>query len=222
MFSVLGKRPVATSKCEPSTMISDPRREACSRTPRPDSPSTRPGLVFADSDDDFILEELRQRFGNIRILTVDQAIIPFHDSDAATQTAHGLGKFQRNIAAAKNQQMFRNDVELQRLHMSERRSLCQAGQVRDLRPSAGVDEDLVAMENALPPPDSETFRVLSAMKHPSPITISALLRAKLPVDLITPPTIFRLRARTPGMETVHLSANIPNSSPLWKYGDLAP
>ena len=111
-----------------------------------------PQVGICHSDNAFILEELRHRLGNVLIFAVDQAIIPFHDGDAAAQAPHGLGKFQADIAAAKNQQMFRDDVEFQRLHMRERRGLNHARYVIDLRPGPGVDEDLLAMENALPSP----------------------------------------------------------------------
>ena len=88
-----------------------------------------PQAGICHSDDAFILEELRHGFGNILVLAVEQAIIALHDGDTAAQTTHRLGKFQPDIAATENQQMFRDDVELQRFDMSERRGLGETGYV---------------------------------------------------------------------------------------------
>src|SRR5271168_2517712 len=111
-----------------------------------------PQAGICHSNNAFILEELRQRLGNVLIFAVHQAIIPFHDGDATAQAPHGLGEFQTDVAAAKNQQMFRYNVEFQRFHMREGRGFSQTRYVTDVRSGPRVDEDLLAVDNAFPSP----------------------------------------------------------------------
>jgi hypothetical protein len=83
-----------------------------------------------------------------------------------------LGKFQPDIAAAENQQMFRDNVQLQRFHVSERRRLRQASYVADFGPRPSVDEDLFTLENPLSSPRKRDFQGPAGDKP-------TLLRAKL-------------------------------------------
>src|ERR1700753_4330449 len=72
------------------------------------------------------------------------------NSTPTDPSPHSRSNFKTDVSATQDQQVFRNRVEFQGLNVSEWSSFRHTGQVRDFGPGANVEEDLLAVQNAIP------------------------------------------------------------------------
>src|SRR5438874_12998307 len=70
-----------------------------------------------------------------------------NDGDAAAIAAEHLPKFEANVTATQNQQMFGNRGELHDRLIGEKRRVAQPGNRRNARASARVNENLLALDD---------------------------------------------------------------------------
>ena len=95
-----------------------------------------------DDVDVFVAEELLKGFGDVRVFPVEEAGIALDDGDAGTETAHGLGELEADVASAGDEEMLGEGVEFEGLDMGERLGFGEAGDGIDGGTGAGVNEDL--------------------------------------------------------------------------------
>ncbi len=176
MPSVFGVRPPATRRCVPSIAP----RAACRRTDCPDLPSTRRTACPGQDLDPLVPEELLDRLGHVRVFAVDQRAVPFDDGHAATETAERLRQLEAHVAAAQDDQVFREVVQLQGLDVSQRARLREAGGVIDPGTRPGVDHDGLAAER---PGPARVERDLDGLRRDEASVAHDELRAALPVLL---------------------------------------
>ena len=67
---------------------------------------------FEQDLDAILLEQLAHFSGNVGILAAQELLPVLHDGDSAAETAKHLAEFQTDVAAAKNQQMFRQRLAI--------------------------------------------------------------------------------------------------------------
>src|SRR6476646_4312358 len=140
MLSVLGDRPLATRRWVPSRINSAPSRTPWSFTCSPDSPSTR---ARYDSDA-LILAQLAQRLRNVTVFAMRQTIVSLDDGHHAAKTAHGLGQFKPDVAAAKDQEMPGNVIQLHGFDVREWPRLLQSRREMDGGAGPFVDHHVLA------------------------------------------------------------------------------
>ena len=122
----------------------------------------RIGTVQADSDavaflmrghafrvqaeqDAFSFEDLLYCLGNIFILARDEARAFLNDGDVGSKAAVHLAELQADVAAADNNQMFRQKIHPHHGRVGKIGHLIQAGHRRHERSSARVDENLIGL-----------------------------------------------------------------------------
>ena len=146
MPSVFGVRPPATSRCVPSIA---PRRrmqaDGLSGSPL-DAIDGGPGQDL----DPLVPEESLDRLGHVRVFAVDQRAVPFDDGHAAAEAAEGLRQLEAHVAAAQDDQVLREVVQVQGLDVGQRARLREAGGVIDPGTRPGVDHDGLAAERPGP------------------------------------------------------------------------
>ena len=174
MPSVFGVRPPATSRCVPSIAP----RPVCRRTDSPDRPSTRSTAVRGQDLDPLVPEEPLDRLGDVRVLAVDQRAVPLDDGHAAAEAAERLRQLEAHVAAAQDDQVFRELVQLQGLDVGQRASLREAGGVVDPGTRPGVDDDGLAAER---PGPARVERDLDRLRRDEAPVAHDELRAALPV-----------------------------------------
>ena len=214
MPSVFGVRPPATRRCVPSIAPSrSVQANGLSGSPL-DAEDGGPGQDL----DPLVPEEALDRLGHVRVFAVDQRAVPFDDGHAAAETAEGLRQLEAHVAAAQDDQVFREVVQVQGLDVSQRARLREAGGVIDPGTRPGVDDDGLAAERPRP---ARVERDLDGLRRDEASVAHDELRAALPGTFrrwiaTSPSTIFRLRSRTAAMSTFQSPAAIPNSAPLRK------
>ena len=176
MPSVFGVRPPATRRCVPS--IVPPRRVQADGLAGPplDAIDGGPGQDL----DPLVPEELLDRLGHVRVLAVDQRAVPFDDRHAAAEAAEGLRQLEAHVAAAQDDQVLRELVQLQGLDVGQRARLREAGGVVDPGTRPGVDDDGLAAER---PGPARVERDLDGLRRDEAPVAHDELRAALPVLL---------------------------------------
>ena len=212
MPSVFGVRPPAARRCVPSIAP----RAVCRRMDSPDFPSTRRGGPGQDLDS-LVAEELLDGFGYVRILAVDQLAIAFDDAHSAAETPERLGQLKAHVAAAEDDQVVGQDVQLQGLDVSQRACLREAGGIIDLAARAGVNDDGLAVQRPAPPALSATsmvsgrriVRCPSRARRRSPDILPDASRP-------APPPSSALRSPDRGHVHLPIAGDDPNSAPVRK------
>ena len=118
------------------------------------------------------------RLGHVRVFAVDQRAVPFDDGHAATETAERLRQLEAHVAAAQDDQVFREVVQIQGLDVSQRARLREAGGVIDPGTRPGVDHDGLAAER---PGPARVERDLDGLRRDEASVAHDELRAALPV-----------------------------------------
>ena len=147
--SVLGLRPTASSTWEPVTS------GGARRALKPDGDFSAPGLE-ADAfrlevhGDAFGFENLLNRGRDILILTRDQPRRHLHDGHLSAEAAVHLCELKADIAAADDDQMPRQRVELENRRVGQGGDTVDSRQVRNARAAADIDEDVLRGERSMP------------------------------------------------------------------------
>ena len=136
MPSVFGVRPPATSRCVPSIAP----RPVCRRTDSPDLPLDAIDGGPGQDLDPLVPEEPLDRLGDVRVLAMDQRAVPLDDGHAAAEAAERLRQLEADVAAAQDDQVSREVVQLQGLDVGQRARLREAGGVVDPGARPGVDD----------------------------------------------------------------------------------
>ncbi len=79
--------------------------------------------------DPLVTAEMLDRVGDVRVLAVDQCAVPFDDGHATAEASERLRQFEADVAAAEDDQVFRELVQLQGLDVGQRASLREPGGV---------------------------------------------------------------------------------------------
>ena len=111
MPSVFGMRPPATSRCVPSIAPSREKQANGLAGSAVDAEDGGPGQDL----DRLVAEETLDRLGDVRVFTMDERAVALDHGHAATETPKRLGQLDADIAAAQDDQVFREVVELQGL-----------------------------------------------------------------------------------------------------------
>ncbi len=93
---------------------------------------------------------LEDGFGDVRILSGQEAGLALDEGDAAAEPAECLGELHADGAAAEDDQVPGHPVQFQGRHVRERVDEAQAGDLRNSGPGAGVDEDTARVEPPRP------------------------------------------------------------------------
>ena len=176
MPSVFGVRPPATRRCVPSIA---PRRrvqaDGLAGSPL-DAIDGGPGQDL----DPLVPEEPLDRLGHVRVLAVDQRAVPLDDGHAAAEAAERLRQLEAHVAAAQDDQVFREVVQVQGLDVGQRARLREPGGVVDPGTRPGVDDDGLAAER---PGPARVERDLDRLRRDEAPLAHDELRAALPVLL---------------------------------------
>ncbi len=96
--------------------------------------------------DPLVPEESLDRLGHVRVFAMDQRAVPFDDGHAAAEAAEGLRQLEAHVAAAQDDQVFRQVVQIQCLDVSQRARIREPRGVIDPGTRPGVDHDGLAAE----------------------------------------------------------------------------
>src|SRR6185312_7656013 len=91
--------------------------------------------------DPLTAEERRHRLGDLLVLARDQARPDLDDRHFAAETAEHLAELEADIAAAQHQQMARQEINIHHRAVGEVGDAVEAGNLRDRRPAADIEED---------------------------------------------------------------------------------
>ena len=165
--------------------------------------------------DPLVSEEPLDRLGDVRVLAVDQARSVRRPSRGCRSGGRPV-PLEAHVAAAEDDQVPREVIQLQGLDVGQRANLREAGGV--VAPArTGVDHDGLAAERPGPARVQRHLEVVGATGRPCPMTSSApLSRYFSRCSATSPSTIFRLRSRTAAMSTFQSPLEIPNSEPRRK------
>src|SRR2546429_6690170 len=97
----------------------------------------------------FGFERFLQPTGNFGIFARNNLFAGVQNGDAAAVAAKHLPKFQADVAGSENQEVFGEGRELHDGFVGEIRDGIQAGDRRNSRMAAGVDENLFAFEQII-------------------------------------------------------------------------
>ena len=141
-------RPVATRMSLPSIACSPEAVRTETATSSPERPRTSRISAATMKLNAFRAEDALQFIGNVRILSGHDPGGGFDDGHPAAETAIGLRHFEADIAAADQDHMRRQIIEFERLDMRQRPGRLEAGNVRNCRMRAQVEENPLAGEHA--------------------------------------------------------------------------
>jgi hypothetical protein len=108
---------------------------------------TRQGSL-RDNLDAVVVEELLEAFDDIGIFAVGDAGVALDDGDAGAETPHGLGEFEADESASKNEEMFGKHGEREGFDVGEWGRFGEAGNGFDGSAGAGGEEDAVGTQGA--------------------------------------------------------------------------
>ena len=177
---MFGTRPRAARRSDPSTTCSPDGVWSRTRTDCPDSPSTwshrRPERARQYRPRERSESTCSRDIG---ILARKERLGPLDDRDPAAEPAEHLGELAADVAAAEDDEVFRQSVELLDRLAVQRPRLDEPGQRRQGRPGAGVDEHLVGghfPHPAVPEPDFQGARPGEAgrtdqQRHPGAVEV---------------------------------------------------
>ena len=106
--------------------------------------------------------------GDVGILAAHQLRSRLDDRHAAPEATISLGQFETDIAGAKHDQMRRQVVELESLDVRERPGGLEAGNARNRRMRADIEEHLVARQHAGPAVIETAPQASSALQMAGP------------------------------------------------------
>ncbi len=92
----------------------------------------------------FGFKRLLQLRGNFGIFAGDKLFAGVKNGDAAAEAAKHLSKFEADVTASENEEMLGESRELHYGFVGEIGGGIEAGDGRDARAAAGVDEDFLA------------------------------------------------------------------------------
>src|SRR5579864_4799575 len=98
--------------------------------------------------DSLIDEQVLERCGDIGIFPTRQLRALFNHGDLGPESPKRLREFEPDVAAAENDQMPGQAIKLQRLDMRHRRSLGQAGHLRNCCARTEVEKDAVSLDGS--------------------------------------------------------------------------
>ena len=99
--------------------------------------------------DVFGLENVADRGGNILVLAADQARAALDDGHFAAEAPIHLREFETDIAAADDDQMLRQEIDVHHGAVGEIGYGVDAGDIGDGRPAPGIDEDAISAERGV-------------------------------------------------------------------------
>ena len=99
--------------------------------------------------DAFGLEDVFDGDGDVFVLAGDEARHLFDDGDFAAEAAVHLPELEADVAAADDDEMLRQEVDLEHGGVGEVLDLIDAGHVGDAGAAADVDEDLRRLRGGL-------------------------------------------------------------------------
>src|SRR4029077_15570946 len=97
--------------------------------------------------DSFRFENRTNRIRYVLIFARDKSSIPLNHSGLCTESAIHLRKLQTDIAAANDDQMLRNKIDLHHSGIREDGGSLDSGERGNIGASADVDEDLVSTQS---------------------------------------------------------------------------
>jgi len=120
----------------------------CTRTSRPDFPldALDPGLQ--QDGDSLIAEQLEHGRCDVGVFAAGQLRAPLDDGHVRAETAHGLGQFKPDVAAADHDEVLWAPIETEELHVGHRLGRREAGQLRHGRVGAQIQEHPVTADPA--------------------------------------------------------------------------
>ena len=127
------------------------------------------------NDDPLVAEQLQYRRADVSVFAAGQLLPLLDDGHPRAEAAHGLRQFQPDIAAAQDDQVLGQPVQVQQFDVGHRPGRGQAG---DLRHGRGVPRSRNTRSprmRRLPPSASLTSTVRSPVKRASPMMSSAPL-----------------------------------------------
>src|SRR5215471_18228860 len=138
--SVFGRRPTASNRCEPATSgapsvqstlatISSPRLARLMHCIEPDL-------------DALALDDVFDRRRHVLVLVANEPRRHFDDRHPAAKAAVHLAKFEADIAAADNDEMARQKIDVHNRRIRQIGHFVYAGHRRHQRPPADIDKDL--------------------------------------------------------------------------------
>ena len=98
--------------------------------------------------DAFVTQHLKDRRRDVGIFSAGELWSCLDDRHAAAEAAIGLCEFEADIAAANDDQMAGQSVELERLDIGERRSRGEAGNIRDCGMRPEIESDAITGQHA--------------------------------------------------------------------------
>src|ERR1700719_5399555 len=98
--------------------------------------------------DSLIEEQMLERGADVRILAAGELRTMFDHGHIRAEPTKRLREFQADVPAAEHDQMPGQAIELQRLDMRHRRSLGQAGHLRNCRARTEVEKDAVSLDGS--------------------------------------------------------------------------
>ena len=144
---VFGRRPTASSTCEPPISGAPSAQSACAMvaSPRFEKPMH---LAFRRTPILLRGQDILDRRGDIFVFAMHQARPHFENRHLAAKAPEHLPELQADIAAAHNDQVLRQEVHLHHGTVGEIRHLIESGHFRHDRASAHVDKDPVGARAA--------------------------------------------------------------------------
>ena len=117
---------------------------------------TGESLDFADvcieqHFDSFAREILQKRLRNVGIFSGGDLWATLDYGYRRAETAQGLREFKAHVSSAKHDDMFRQAVEIERLHVSHRFCSREAGNIRDEGSRSKVEKHAITGDRARPP-----------------------------------------------------------------------
>ena len=103
--------------------------------------------------DSLSLEDVLHRRGHILVLVLDQARSLLDDGHLAAEAPVHLREFEPDVAAADDDKVMRQDIEIQHGCVGQVADLVEAGHVGHERAAADIDEDRARRQQFLSDPD---------------------------------------------------------------------
>ena len=99
--------------------------------------------------DAFLLEQIPDGPGNVRILPSDERRSHLDDRDLTSEAPEHLAELEADVAPADDDEVLGQDAQVHHRAVREKRGAIDAGQFRDRGTTADVDEDAVGAEEGL-------------------------------------------------------------------------
>ncbi len=109
-------------------------------------------LGAQDKADSFALQCLPQLVGHVGVFAGENLLVAIDDRHLAAEPAKHLPELQADVPAAEDQQVLRQFGQFQDSGVRQVIDLVKSLDLRDIRPSAGIDEDAIAFQFLLCPP----------------------------------------------------------------------